>query len=249
VSGRVSKLKDGRIGRFGWKAQKATLGDFVLTACAIELGLNVPGEPQAGLPPDPSYRAPGLDLVREECDALTAYIARLPAPVERRPSSPAEEKLIASGRALFTESGCAACHAAKLGEVAGIYSDLLLHNMGPELADTGSYGSFTPDATDEEELTEPLPSFTGSVAGRAGPREATSEAKLIGATRHEWRTPPLWGLRDTAPYLHDGRAATLEQAIAFHGGEGSRSRAKYFALAPAERFQLQAFLKSLVAPE
>ena len=68
------------------------------------------------------------------------------------------------------------------------------------------------------------------------------------ATRQEWRTPPLWGFRDSGPYLHDGRAATLDQAVALHGGEGTNSARHYFMLSPEERLQLQAFLKSLVAP-
>ena len=46
------------------------------------------------------------------------------------------------------------------------------------------------------------------------------------ANRQEWRTPPLWGIRDSGPYLHDGRATTLEQAIAIHGGEGKRRRSR-----------------------
>ncbi|HEV3164525.1 MAG TPA: hypothetical protein VGZ22_10905, partial [Isosphaeraceae bacterium] len=49
-SGRVHRLKDGKIGRFGWKAQVPTLNEFVLTACANELGLEVPGHKQAESP-------------------------------------------------------------------------------------------------------------------------------------------------------------------------------------------------------
>src|SRR5262249_55557791 len=43
----------------------------------------------------------------------------------------------------------------------------------------------------------------------------------------EWKTPPLWGLADSAPYLHDGRAATIEEAITFHGGERGPSGDRY----------------------
>ena len=68
------------------------------------------------------------------------------------------------------------------------------------------------------------------------------------ATRQEWRTPPLWGFRDSGPYLHDGRAATLEEAVALHGGEAARSARDFFALRPLERQQIAAFLKTLVAP-
>ena len=69
------------------------------------------------------------------------------------------------------------------------------------------------------------------------------------AGAREWRTPPLWGVRDSGPYLHDGRAETLEQAIAFHGGEATNSAKQFFMLKPDERAQVITFLKSLVAPE
>jgi CxxC motif-containing protein (DUF1111 family) len=71
---------------------------------------------------------------------------------------------------------------------------------------------------------------------------------LRGANRREWRTPPLWGFRDSGPYLHDGRAQTLEQAVAMHGGQGQTSAVNFFKLSPRERLQVESFLKSLVAP-
>ena len=49
IKGRASRLRDGRIGRFGWKGQTASLRDFVLAACSNELGLEVPGHHQVTL--------------------------------------------------------------------------------------------------------------------------------------------------------------------------------------------------------
>jgi CxxC motif-containing protein (DUF1111 family) len=241
VSGRVSKLKNGWIGRFGWKAQTARLDDFVLTACAVELGLDVPGVPQSGLPHKPDYVPPGLDLSQEECHALTAFVASLPQPIERGPATDAEREYLEGGRKLFAAVGCAICHTPQLGEVVGIYSDLLLHDMGETPADSGSYAGFAPNSTEEEELEGPVPPLASTVLIR-------DESRLIGATRQEWRTPPLWGVRDSAPYLHDGRAATLEEAIRLHGGEALRSRQKFFELPATEQLQLTLFLKSLAAP-
>ena len=146
IIGRVSRLKDGRIGRFGWKAQTASLEDFVLTACAVELGLDVPGHHQAGLPMagKAGAPAPGLDLGAEDCADLVAYVKGLPAPTMRMPSDQQGAEAIRAGRAEFERIGCAACHRPKLGEVDGLYSDLLLHDMGGTLGDTGSYGIFAP---------------------------------------------------------------------------------------------------------
>src|SRR5262245_55374149 len=64
----------------------------------------------------------------------------------------------------------------------------------------------------------------------------------------EWRTPPLWGYRDSAPYLHDGRAEDLEEAVALHGGQAHASARRFFALSAEDRLRVEAFLKSLVAP-
>jgi hypothetical protein len=237
VRGRVARTAEGQAGRFGWKGQTASLKEFTLTACAVELGLEVPGHHQAGNPRAPTERAKGLDLTEAECDALIAYLRDLPAPVERVAQVDGEAQFLAAGKRLFSAAGCASCHVARLGEVDGIYSDLLLHDMGQELSDTGQYGIFTPDSPGN-----------GPSGKAEGPLASGTDPKAKVATKVEWRTPPLWGARDSAPYMHDGRADTLEQAIAFHGGQARASSMRYFRLKPEERLQLQMFLKSLVAP-
>jgi cytochrome c peroxidase len=65
----------------------------------------------------------------------------------------------------------------------------------------------------------------------------------------EWKTPPLWGLRDSGPYLHDGRAETVDQAITLHGGEAAFSVENYRALRSDARTQLLTFLATLAAPD
>ena len=65
------------------------------------------------------------------------------------------------------------------------------------------------------------------------------------AMQREWRTPPLWGLRQSGPYLHDGRATTFDQAIRWHGGEATDAVAKYERITAANRKKLHAFLNSL----
>jgi CxxC motif-containing protein (DUF1111 family) len=213
--GRAVRMADGRIGRFGWKAQIGSLSEFVQTACANELGLGNPEHPQPTPMTQPGYQAPGLDLTLEQCDQLTAFIASLPRPTER--SADAQP-----GKRLFAEIGCAECHTPDLGDVTGIYSDLLLHQMGQTLVGGGSYG-------------EPPPEVPKFKSGK-GPQAS------------EWRTPPLWGVADSAPYLHDGRATTLMDAIVLHGGQGTRAAKRFSQLNGGEQGQLIAFLKTLRAP-
>jgi CxxC motif-containing protein (DUF1111 family) len=337
IAGRVSRLKDKRIGRFGWKSQTSSLSDFVLTACAVELGLEVPDHHQGGSPAHPEARPKGLDLNAEECASLVAYVADLPRPSQRKPETDREANEIEAGRAVFAKTGCATCHTPKLGAVDGLYSDLLLHDLGPALGDVGQYGVFDPSSSEEEIVDDPAsvaqgasplappqeipgfastsvetvsarvipdgaapmpatapPSQSRSVVGSAAPAPGTAPPAVAPgsapeppvavavqrspfdspagggmaasgmhqmgvpvfkrptsgpASRFEWRTPPLWGFRDSAPYLHDGRARTLEQAVVMHGGESTRVTQKFFKLKAKERGQLEAFLKSLAAPE
>ena len=83
----------------------------------------------------------------------------------------------------------------------------------------------------------------------SGSYYGVSESPSVeGAKGQEWRTPPLWGFRDSGPYLHDGRAETLEEAVAMHGGQGKQAAGRFFELKLRERLQVQAFLNSLAAP-
>ena len=59
----------------------------------------------------------------------------------------------------------------------------------------------------------------------------------------EFRTAPLWGLRASGPYLHDGRATTVDEAIRAHVGEALTSRQHYERLTPTQQNQLLEFLK------
>jgi len=267
VSGRVARTSSGRFGRFGWKGQQAKLHDFVLAACATEGGLQVPGKsqgtvPYKPVPHQPDYKSPGLDLTANECLELTSFIAALPAPRELAAPDTKSRIRMSEGSNLFGAIGCAVCHSRDVGEVSGIYSDLLLHDMGLELSDPGEPGAY--GGSDDGDLNFPLPPLAGDFGipnGEVGARGDVVQ-NLRGGGRggrgvigdgvagpQEWRTPPLWGVRDSAPYLHDGRAETIEQAIALHDGEASRSMRRFFQLSTDQRTQLLAFLDSLAAPE
>jgi CxxC motif-containing protein (DUF1111 family) len=225
VRGRVARLKDGRAGRFGWKASVANLREFTLQACSSELGLEVPGFARAVPPWKSEYKAPGIDLTSAQCETLTGFVASLPSPSVRPADSTEQAGAIARGRELFASVGCAVCHRPNLGLVEGIYSDLLLHNMGHELSDSGSYTVLEPESASKDKAQRP----------RA-------------ANELEWRTPPLWGMRDSVPYLHDGRAATVADAVALHGGEGRAAAQEYERLSEKGREQVELFLKTLTAP-
>jgi CxxC motif-containing protein (DUF1111 family) len=226
IKGRVARLADGRIGRFGWKLEFATLGDFVKAACANELGLSNPGRPQATPLGRPDYKDQGVDLSDDQCGLMTDFIRGLPRPTEAMPADPELAALVSAGKARFSAIGCAVCHTETLGPATGFYSDLLLHDMGSDLEGRAGYApgrsdSLAPDnSSDDSE--QPAPG--------------------------EWRTAPLWGVADSAPYLHDGRAANLDRAIELHGGEASCVSERFKALSPPEKLSIISFLKTLRAP-
>lgn len=218
--GEPRKLAGGRLGKFGWKGQFATLEEFVATACAVELGLTNPLRAQD----EPCrYRcqqnAP-LDISRQQLNALVAFVAELPRPAQRLPEVPAERAAVERGRALFAEIGCADCHAETVGDVVGIYSDFLLHTVAPP-KEIGLYGRIERDI--------PLP-----------PDHPDSE---------EWQTPPLWGVADSAPYFHDGKSPTLEAAILRHHGEAEQVRKRFQRLSDREQAAVLDFLNTLRAPQ
>ncbi len=227
IKGRVSVLPDGRLGRFGWKAQIASLDDFVRAACSNELGLEVPGRHQASMATAQEFNASRLklDLDEEQCNLLTNFVARLGPPAQ----GPDERVLPPWGYTVFQSIGCATCHTPKLGTVTGLYSDLLLHDMGERSSDSATYYG-APIA----------PRSTGVIADGKQPARRSGMAGPA-----EWRTPPLWGVASSAPYLHDGRAPTLDDAIRRHDGEAAKTATRYARLASSDRKSLLAFLNSL----
>jgi len=133
-AGRPRILPDGRLGKFGWKSQFATLEEFVAAACANELGLGNPLMPQAK-PLGKDYCCDEADLTRNEFRQLVAFVEAIPRPVEVMPKDARQRESAARGKSLFTSIGCAECHTSDLGQVAGIYSDLMLHSVTSKESD------------------------------------------------------------------------------------------------------------------
>ena len=217
--GRPRVLADGRIGKFGWKAQFASLEDFVAAACANEMGLGNPVLDQAR-PIGHAYPDVPADLDHGQFRNLVAFVDTLPRPVVA-PAAPDEEALARTGEALFSKVGCAACHTPEIGGLAGVYSDFLLHRLDDRANGGSGYRTV-------ETIEVPLPD--------AFPLP------------EEWKTPPLWGVADSAPYLHDGSASTLEAAIARHRGDAEAVYQAYIRLDSLDRRAVNAFLKTLKAP-
>jgi len=220
VPGRPRVLPDGRVGKFGWKAQFASLEDFVAAACANEIGLGNPGMVQAKPMVRLQYPEVERDLGRGQFRSLLAFVDTLPVPAEVTPERPGEAEQAERGRGVFRRVGCAGCHTPELSGVAGIYSDFLLHRLDDRSTGKGSGYTETPPVPLPHDY--PLP--------------------------EEWKTPPLWGVADSAPYLHDGSAPTLAVAVSHHHGDAQAVLDAYKKLGSGDHDALLAFLKTLKAP-
>lgn len=201
VRGRPNTLPDGRIGKFGWKANVHSLIEFMGVAFRNELGVTNP------LQPVDEVRGCGANAGRPEVDAVPLQAtARFLNGID--PPAPAAACLNSPGAALFNSVGCATCHTPSLPgpgarQAVPLYSDLLLHDMGPALDDKMQQGS---------------------------------------ARGNEWRTAPLWRVSERGRLLHDGRALTVTDAIAAHGGQGQAANTAFAALDAAAKQSLLAFL-------
>ncbi len=220
MPGRPRVLPDGRIGKFGWKAQFASLEDFVAAACANEIGLGNPVMEQAK-PIGHDYPTVPADLDRKQFRNLVAFVNTLARPVELLPENPAELAVATEGKSLFSKIGCASCHTPEIGGLEMVYSDFLLHRLDDRTAGGDGYSTKeTPQVPLPHEF--PLP--------------------------EEWKTPPLWGVADSAPYFHDGGSRTLESAIARHHGDAETVLETYKGLPNDKQRAIVAFLKTLKAP-
>jgi CxxC motif-containing protein (DUF1111 family) len=247
ITGRIPRTAAGAEGWFGWRGQTDSLHEFVLAACANELGLEVPTRQQPTSPllnarqRERDQAAQRLDLTGEQCRELTAFVAGLPRPDQVLPFDGTARALVYAGEHLFEQVGCADCHVKQLATLDGVYSDFLLHDMGTDLSDRAAS---LPEIVPGEKVFDLRSGYSGGGFIRETPPKT-----LPCNCEVEWRTPPLWGVADSAPYMHDGRAPTLLEAIRCHDGEAMQSRHDFLALSTDERNQVLAFLESLRAPE
>lgn len=237
ISGRAARARDHRtgelkLGRFGWKAQNASVRDQSSSAFKGDIGISTPDAPLhfgdcteaqekcLSMSTGVQKRLGDTEAPDPVLDLVTFYSENLALPARRGIHDPT----VLKGKSIFYASGCIACHAPKYVtsrkaenkahrfQLIWPYSDFLLHDMGEGLADGQQVGD---------------------------------------ASGREWRTQPLWGIGLTERvnghtfFLHDGRARNLTEAILWHGGEAQAARDTFAGLAPDDRKALIAFLESL----
>lgn len=237
---------------FGWKGEIARLRRFIEEAARVHFGvqahtlaLQYEKNPDVEhLGPGPNWWDPDNDGKTYELQEgiLTAggvYLSMLEAPVVVPPFSPALKARWSSGEALFEKVGCGSCHRRTL---------TLESTMWTELPDTTGGEGITLDLAVDGDSPRSGPSvelFSDLKRHDMGEELADPHDSPSGLPRAVFLTRPLWGLAETPPYLHDGRAPTIPAAILAHGGEAKWSREDFAKLTPSEQADLHIFLLSL----
>jgi CxxC motif-containing protein (DUF1111 family) len=243
-------LNTTRVGRFGWKAAIANLTQFSADAYLNEQGVTtqhcirgvsiltfaselkpngVPVPPGCddravpnnllGIPAETDdvvgSCGGGLTEIQEDVQLFTTFMTFL-APAPRLPIDPAINQ---HGGTVFNRVGCAQCH-------------LLRDYVTPSQPLNGVPGNVRFRQRSDFLLHN---IDTGDGIGNDG--DSRARTRMV-------RTAPLWGLHLRSSFLHDGTAATIEQAIARHGGQAAASRAAFNALSSSDRNAMLAAMRS-----
>lgn len=233
VFGKVN-IVNGRVGRHGWKANAESVLSQISGALNQDMGLTssiLPNENILGTDLFNSWlkklginsganNYQQVDISDQQLKEIAFYAATLSVPKRRDVMNPS----VLSGATHFQKIGCTACHTPQLK--------------------TGTNGTI------DYFKNQTFYPFTDGLLHDMGEGLADDRPDYLASGR-EWKTRPLWGIGLTqtvnprAGFLHDGRAATLEEAILHHGGEAETAKMRFANLNKSARNELISFLKSL----
>jgi hypothetical protein len=237
---------------FGWKGDVARLRRFAEEAARVHFGVQAHTLAERHrASPDPARLGDGADWwdpdgdrVQRELEegtltAAAVYMAMLETPVEIPPTDPALRARHARGRSLVEAIGCLGCHREELPLDDATWREAPDTTGGPPVVLNLLRDGDTPRGTARVRLYSDLRRHDLG-DGLRDPRDSPD-----GVPAATFLTRPLWGLAETPPYLHDGRAATIPEAILAHGGEARASRDTFAALPAGSRADVHIFLLSL----
>ncbi len=227
------------LGRFGWKAGTSSIREQAALAFANDMGITSPMFPKHRCGPLQTTCLSAANdsapqLTDTDLDHIESYIRGLSVP----PRKNFDDPQALSGQALFAGIGCIKCHVPNMvtgssypiPELRNIniqpFSDLLLHDMGPGLADDAPIEEGTAAGSDWR--TCPL------WGNGTGPWVMFPSASAFDPNGD---APPV------AVYLHDGRARSITEAILWHGGEAANAQSLFVKMPASDRAALLAYVK------
>jgi hypothetical protein len=265
IAGNGFAIDDDLIVRpFGRKGEFATIRAFDQGAMQFHFGMQASEIVGEGV--DADNDGVSDEVTVGEMSALHVFLASLPRPRETKKSRDAR-----TGEKLFTEIGCSRCHIPKL-----VTNDSDLPLSFPEVpTDPWANVFITLDLSEKplgfrkrqnSVMNESLSADLKRLGFNKRQNSGVEVGLFADLKRHHmgkelaestankqmnpfFTTARLWGVADTAPYLHDGRSMTLSAAIIAHGGEAKPESLNFMNLSENQRHQLIDFLRTLRTPK
>lgn len=238
---------------FGWKGNVAKLRRFAEDAARIHFGVqshvlalqwkDKPNIEKLG--PGPNWWDPDNDGVQREIEegiltASAVYMAMLEVPIMIPPHDAGLLERWGRGAGVFDKIGCADCHKNSLPLDTATFQEFPDTTGGPPFQFNILAEGDKPRGSYFVQLFSDLKRHDmGPALADAHDEPGSSIPRSVFLTR------PLWGLAETAPYMHDGRAFTIPDAILAHGGEADKAREAFVALDDDAKKDLHVFLLSL----
>jgi CxxC motif-containing protein (DUF1111 family) len=225
-----------RVARFGWKNQNASLLSFAADAYLNEMGITSPLLPTENTTngasvaafdhvADPEDAATTADPQGTDVNAFTRFMRSTKAPP--RDTALAATSDAIAGASLFNSVGCNICHVTSI-------------TTAP-VGTVVNGGKFTVPAALGDKIIHPYSDFMLHNVG-TGDGIVQNGGQ---STRLKLRTPPLWGLRTRARFMHDLGNGTRFNSILRHAGEANGVVNNFLNLSTTQQNQLLTFLNSL----
>jgi CxxC motif-containing protein (DUF1111 family) len=238
---------------FGWKGNVDKLRRFGEDAARIHFGVqshvlalgwkDKPDYDKLG--PGPDWWDPDNDGIQREIEegvltAFAVYMALLEVPIVIPPHDAGLRERWARGSGVFTEIGCTDCHKPRLLVNSSIFREYPdTTNAPPVEFNILAHGDHPRGTFDVELFSDLKRHDMGEALADRHDEPGSSIPRSVFLTR------PLWGLAESAPYMHDGRATTIPEAIIAHGGEAQTARDAFVALDDDAKKDLHVFLLAL----
>ncbi len=231
---------------FGRKGNNVTTRDFDCGALRFHMGM----EPVEIVGKNNDHDGDGVanEITVSELSALAIFNTTTHRPVQ--------SEYTGSGAKVFNDIGCSGCHVPVMKTEGHILPfqqpeqpqhPFSKKNKYYEVDLVKSAAKFEVDPDNSKGMLVKL--FSDLKRHDMGHRLQESLTSASAEENRTFVTARLWGVADTAPYLHDGRATTLTEAIEWHGGDAKAARNKFIALKDKQKVDLLTYLRSLHTPE
>ncbi len=237
---------------FGWSGHTANLRDMVEDQLQIHHGMQSEHLVREGDADrvgshggdDPDGDGVVREMTEGQLTALTMFVAMQELPVLDAPKDGRFLLKWAEGKERFEKLGCATCHVPAVTLDSAVYRlpgrdgnadltvDLSRDGAAPRLELSPAGEGFRVYLFSDLKRHVVGPNLRGTRSHR-------------GVSPAAFMTPPLWGLSRSGPYMHDGRAPTLEEAIMAHSGEATESQRAYAKLDDDTKGSVRVYINAL----